>query len=56
MNSLRDEATFLRKQQLDTASQKTNLYITAMNNESNTAINSTGVATGVKTLIDGMFD
>ena len=55
-NSLRDEATFLRKQSLDTASQKTNMYITAMNNEANTAINSSGVADGVKNLIDGMFE
>ena len=54
-NTLRDEATFLRKEALDTANQKTNLYITAMNNETNTAINSTGVADGVKNLIDGMF-
>ena len=55
-NSLRDEATFLRKQALDTASQKTNMYITAMNNEANTAINSSGVAEGVKTLINEMFE
>jgi len=55
-NSLRDEATFLRKESLDTANQKTNLYITAMNNEANTAINSTGVADGVKNLIDEMFN
>jgi len=54
-NTLRDEGTFLRKEALDTANQKTNLYITAMNNETNTAINSTGVADGVKNLIDGMF-
>ena len=55
-NSLRDEATFLRKESLDTANQKTNLYITAMNNEANTAINSTGVADGVKNLINEMFN
>jgi len=55
-NSLRDEATFLRKEALDLANQKTNMYITAMNNEANTAINSTGVADGVKNLIDEMFD
>ena len=55
-NSLRDEATFLRKEALDTASQKTNMYITAMNNEANTAINSSGVADGVKNLINEMFE
>jgi len=54
-NTLRDEATFLRKQELDTAAQKTNMYITAMNNESNTAINNTGVANGVKDLIEEIF-
>ena len=55
-NTLRDEATFLRKQQLDLANQKTNLYITAMQNEANTAINTTGVSSGVANLIDTMFD
>jgi len=54
-NSLKDEATFLRKEALDLANQKTNMYITAMNNESNTAINNTGVADGVKNLIDEIF-
>ena len=55
-NAIRDDATFLKKEQLDTANQKTNLYITAINNEANTAINSTGVADGVKNLIDEMFN
>jgi hypothetical protein len=55
-NGIRDDATFLKKEQLDTANQKTNMYITAMNNESNTAINSTGVSEGVTTLIDTIFD
>jgi hypothetical protein len=32
------------------------MYITAMNNEANTAINSSGVAEGVKTLINEMFE
>jgi len=55
-NAIRDDATFLKKEALDTANQKTNMYITAMNNESNTAINTTGVASGVTTLIDTIFD
>jgi len=55
-NAIRDDATFLKKEALDTANQKTNMYITAMNNESNTAINTTGVAAGVTTLIDTIFD
>ena len=54
--TLRDEATFLRKEQLDLANQKTNLYITAMQNEANTAINTTGVSEGVSTLINNMFE
>jgi hypothetical protein len=54
--SLRDEATFLRKEQLDLANQKTNLYITAMQNETNTAINTTGVSAGVSNLINTMFE
>ena len=37
-----------------TAAQKTNMYITAMNNESNTAINNTGVANGVEDLIEDL--
>ena len=53
---MRDSATFLNKSALDAQNQKTNLYITAMNNENNTALNSTGVATGVTTLIDSIFD
>jgi len=55
-NELRDEATFLRKEQLDTANQKTNMYITALNNESNTAISSEGVASGVESLIERIFE
>lgn len=55
-NAIRDDATFLKKEQLDTANQKTNMYITAMNNESNTALNSTGVAAGVTNLINTIFD
>lgn len=54
--SLRDEASYLRQQQLDLANQKTNLYITAMQNESNTAINTTGVSAGVTNLINTMFE
>jgi hypothetical protein len=55
-NMMRDDASFLKKEALDMANQETNMYITAMNNDSNTSINTTGVATGVVTLIDNIFE